>query len=182
MEKTLIIKKNRIKFYIYFVLSTILLFGALAMSIIGSLNPSKYVYWFLPSKEIVFVVSVIGIIFTIMGLILVLYNVFNDKYYIEINNQGVFIGLLPYHNRFVRWEDIEEIEEKKINYNKYLVLFVKDPILYLDNDNNLLHKFFFKMNLNMHGTPYFINTNSLDCSFEELKKNIIEYWKLKRPL
>ena len=172
----IIIKKNKLKFYTYFFISLLILTGALIMSFFWFLNPSKYIYWFLPSEEIVFIVSIIGIIFSSLGLFLSFFNIFNDDFYIRISDEGIFIGILPYDNRLVKWSEINLIKEKKINSNKYLIFFVDDVKMKFFKEKKWTARFFFKVNLNTQNTPYLLNSNMLNCSFEDLKKIVFQYW------
>lgn len=176
LMNNIIIKKNKLKFYTYFFISLLILTGTLIMSFFWCFNPSKYVYWFLPSEEIVFIVSIIGIIFSSLGLFLSFFNIFNDDFYIRISDEGIFIGILPYDNRLVKWSEINLIKEKKINSNKYLIFFVDDVKMKLFKEKKWTGRFFFKMNLNTQNTPYLLNSNMLNCSFEDLKKIVFQYW------
>lgn len=174
--KKIIIEKNKNKFYIYSVLSSVILVSTLVMSLYGFCNPSKYVYWFLPSEEFVFIVAIIGIVSSVIGIFLVFFNIINQKYYIEISDKGLFLGYLPYKNKFLKWNEIKLIEEKKINNHKYLIIFVHN-VNKLAIEENFIGKFFLIMNLETQGTPYLINCSIMSCSFEDLFRILLSYWE-----
>lgn len=176
MEK-IIIQKKKNKFYIYLFLTLAILIGVLIMSIYWFHNPSKYVYWFLPTKEYVFIVAATGIVFSVFGFFLIYFNLIDKKYRIEISNEGLFLGNLPYENKFIKWNEIELVEQKKISGNKYLVIFVKDVNDKLRIEKNFIRRISFLLNLKTQGTPYLVNCKLMNCSSEYLFEIILSYWE-----
>ena len=132
--------------------------------------PAEHTYFLLRTKEIVVIFSIIGIITCLLVISLTIRSLFKKNNFLRIDSQGIFNGFFLYKYKFIRWDEIKNIETIKYNYNNYIAIFPKK----VSNREKGLNRFFYKINELTMGTPYIIYSGDLDCSFSELEKNIME--------
>jgi len=139
--------------------------------------PTDHIYFLLPTKEIVVIFSIIGIVTCLLIIFLTVRGIFKKDNFLRIDNQGIFNGFFLYKNKFIKWEEIKNIETIKYNYNNYIAIFPKK----VSNKEKGLKRLFYKINELTMGTPYIIFSGDLDCSFSELEKNIKDmFFKYKK--
>jgi len=141
------------------------------------LNPSKHVYFFLPTKEVVVLFSIVGILFCLLGYLVVFKSIFLKNAYLKIDHLGIFNGFFLYQKKFLKWEEIDVIRTIRYNHNNYITIFLKKDI----NNERGLSYVFYKLNIISLGTPFIIYSGDLNCRFNELEKTIndafLEYKK-----
>ncbi len=94
-----------------------------------------------------------------------------DSNGITDNSSNLSVGL-------IEWADITDIKSHNNNSSKYLSIFVKNPEKYILRKK--IAKVFMRMNMNMTGTPLYISSISLKCSFKELERIVFkEYDRYK---
>lgn len=165
---TIIIKKNKnyFKRIAIIVLMIFVLFG-----LIDFLRyPSKHTYFLLPTKNMVIIFSIVGIIACALVIFLVIKSIFRKDVFLKIDEEGIFNGFFLYNKKLIKWKEISKIETIKYNYNNYIAIFLKET----PNNEKGISSLFFKMNQISMGTPYIITSGDLDCSFEELERLILE--------
>jgi hypothetical protein len=163
-------KKNYLKIVLFLVIFFLLFFFCL----IAIQNPSKYVYFLLPSPIFVFILSLIGIIFFpyisyhLIGWLL------KSKYGLVTNEKGISNPLYFLKVNFIEWEDIVSISMSQNSNEKRIKIIVKDYDKYLKGSDFLtqfLMKFESKNNTVVFINPYFLKVNR-----EELYKTILNEW------
>jgi hypothetical protein len=100
-------------------------------------------------------------------------TIFRKNALLKIDNSGILNGFAFYNKKFIKWEEVAKIESITYNDNKYIGIFLKDP----QNNEKGINYFLYKINESSMGTAHIISSADLDCSFEDLKKNIFEYWE-----
>jgi len=167
--KEIIIKKNRN--YFRPVLALVIMFWGLYFLIFRFLPyPSEHTYFLLRTKEIVVIFSIVGIIVFSLIIFLVLKTLFRKNAFLKIDNMGIYDGFSFYDNKFIKWSEVDKIETIRHNYNNYIAIFPKR----ISNKEKGINRLFYKINELTMGTPYIISSGYLDCSFNELEKNINE--------
>jgi len=169
--KTIIIEKNKNYFKR---ISIIILMIFVLFGLVNFLRyPSKHTYFLLPSKNMVIIFSIIGIITCAFVMFLVIKSIFRKDVFLKINEEGIFNGFFLYEKKLIKWEEVSKIETIKYNYNNYIAIFLKE----MPNNEKGFSSIFFKMNKISIGTPYIITSGDLDCTFEELERLIFESYK-----
>lgn len=168
LDKEIIIEKS--KNYSLRVLVILILILTLYFSIIFLLDPAEHTYFLLPTKEVVFVFSILGILTSLLVLFIILKNIFRKNGFIKINEKGVYNGFFLYNKNFINWGEIKNIKTIKYNHNRYVAVFLKNA----RNDEKGISSLFYNLNMKTMGTPYIINSGDLDCTFEELESAIRE--------
>ncbi|MGC5742978.1 STM3941 family protein [Chryseobacterium sp. NFX27] len=135
--------------------------------------PSEHTYFLLPTKNSVIIFSIFGILGCLLAMYLILKTIFRRNALLKIDNSGILNGFAFYNKKFIKWEEVAKIESITYNDNKYIGIFLKDP----QNTEKGINYFLYKMNESSMGTAHIISSADLDCSFEDLKKNIFEYWE-----
>jgi hypothetical protein len=139
-------------------------------------NPSKYTFALLPSKYLVSILSILGIV-TIPYLSNYLIKlIFSKKAFFEINEKGIYNGLSFIKQKQINWENVKSIDV--INYQGILRVRIKlnnyDSFI---DDADFIAKLILKQTIRELETPILIDNVYLKCSFEMLSKIIFDYYK-----
>lgn len=128
------------------------------------------------SPVIVKFISSISIIFFggcgIYGIV----KLFDGQPGLIINNEGILDNSSAVSSGIIKWNDIKSIEIENIKGTKFLLIFVHNPNVYL-NEANLFRRLWMKLNEKFYGTPFSISSNSLNCNFEFLQSKIQQFRK-----
>ncbi len=109
-------------------------------------------------------------------------KLFDQKYGLIINKDGITDNTNASSVGLINWADISSIETKQVMSTKFLLIFIKNPHIYLNRTTGLKRKLL-QANMNMYGTPLSIIANSIKCNFDDLEKlinaNFNEFHKIK---
>lgn len=143
--------------------------------VIAGLNPEKYTFVLLPSKYLVLILSILGIIAIIYFSIFLIKLIFSHKAFFEISEKGIYNGLGFTKEKKIEWNNIEKVDI--INYKGIPRIRVKlynyEPFI---ENTDFITKFILKQTVNDLGTPIIIDNVYLKCSFEDLSKIIFDFW------
>ena len=103
-------------------------------------------------------------------------SVFNKNFFIRINQEGLYLGIIQYSNKLIYWKDITSIESIEINGIKHIVIYIKN-IEYYKNKENGIQRYFLKLNLGKYNAPFVINVNALSDKFDVIMQSIIRNWE-----
>ncbi|AXG74995.1 hypothetical protein DVK85_12445 [Flavobacterium arcticum] len=117
------------------------------------------------------IIGIISIGFGSIGFIYSLKSLFNRKHSLIINNKGVIDNSSGVSVGLIKWSDITDIEITQVKSTKFILLFVENPEHYINNSKSF-KKFLLKSNHKMYGTPLSISSTSLQCTFDDLEKEI----------
>ena len=160
--------KNRLLSVIILIIFLSILFYFL---IIFLRNPSKHIFFLLPTKNIVILFSLVGMMIVFLVFLNILYNIFfNKNPVLRIDETGIYNEFCYYDKKKINWSEIKKIEAIKYNHNYYIGIFLKKIV----NNEKGIKRIIFNLNHKSMGTPYLINYRSLDCSFKQLKREIFE--------
>ncbi|MFN1217156.1 STM3941 family protein [Chryseobacterium kwangjuense] len=139
-------------------------------------HPEKYIFILLPSKYLVLILSIIGIVAIIYLSFFLIRLIFARKAFFEINEKGIHNGLGLTKEKQIEWNNIEEVDI--INYKGIQRIRIKlynyHPFI---ENTDFITKFILKQTVNDLGTPIIIDNVYLKCSFDELSKIILDSWK-----
>ena len=100
------------------------------------------------------------------GALLVIYMLVRNKPSLIIDENGITIS--PFSNQKVKWNDMVEISEIKTLLRKYIVIKLRNPKEYIDNEANALIRIIMKLNYRTYGTPVLLSANQLKISNDDL--------------
>jgi hypothetical protein len=166
--KTIIINKN--KNYFKRIGIIVLMFFVLYILVKFLRYPSEHTYFLLPTKNVVIIFSIVGIVSCSLVIFLIIKSIFRKDVFLKIDEEGIFNGFSLYSKKLIKWNEISKIETINYNYNNYIAIFLKET----SNNEKGINSLFFKMNEKSMGTPYIITSGDLDCSFKELERLILE--------
>jgi hypothetical protein len=164
--KAIILERN--KNYLRPILSLIIIILVVYFGVIFFLNPTKHISFLLRTKESVVVFSMFGIIFSLLGIFIILKSILRKNAFLKVDNEGIYDGFSFYNNKYIKWEEVKRIETIRHNYNNYIAIFINKSL----NKENGLSYILYKINELSMGTPYIISSGYLKCSFKYLEKTI----------
>lgn len=121
---------------------------------------------FLQNPLLIRIVGISSVLFFGYALFVTAKQLFQKKLMLIFDENG--INLKPPTNRIIKWKDITYFSEIKINSVKIIIIHVKNPKEYIDNESNKIHKKLMNYNLNNYGSPFTITVSTMDISYNEL--------------
>lgn len=172
----IIFKKNKFKYLFIALLLLVIIIFTGYISTLFIFNPSEYIYWLMPNKIVVFLMGILGALGTLVLLYILIKSVFNKNFYISINQEGLYLGIIQYSNKLIYWKDIIGIESMYINGIKHILIYIKN-IEYYKNKEKGIQKYFFSLSVERYKTPFAINVSALSDNFGVIIKSIISNWE-----
>jgi len=114
-------------------------------------------------------VGILGIIFFGGTGIFAIKKLFDKSLGLIISDEGIFENTNALSIGFISWDNITAIKTIQIKSTKILLIFVKNPQLYLDKVSGF-KKFLMKSNFSMYGTPLSVTSVTLKIKFNELEQ------------
>jgi hypothetical protein len=105
-------------------------------------------------------------------------KLFNKNAFLKFDEQGIYNGFSIYKDKFIKWEEISQIETIRYNHNNYIGIFLKK----IKNNEKGINFLLYEMNKYTMGTPHIIFSGDLDCSFEELERLILESYNQSKQI
>ena len=102
-----------------------------------------------------------------MGILLAK-KLFENKYGIKINEEGIYDNSSSLNSGLIKWENIERIEKSKVVNQNFIRIIVNNPNDFVDRQKNILKRKNVEINFKNFGSPIQISTNTLNIKFEEL--------------
>jgi len=129
-------------------------------------------YYQRSSPLFISLVGLICIIFFGACTIFFLWKLFDTKYGLIINAEGIIDNSSGVSIGLIKWSDIIDIKTLKVKRQKFIVIEVEDPDMYIALAKTRLGKIALKENFRMSGSPININSNSLKSNFANLLESI----------
>jgi hypothetical protein len=124
-------------------------------------------------------VGILGIIFFGGTGIFAIKKFFDKSFGLIISDEGIFENTNATSIGFISWDDIIEFKTIQIKSTKILLIFVKNPQLYLDKVSGF-KKFLMKSNFSMYGTPLSFTSVTVKIKFNELEQIINQRFEENR--
>jgi hypothetical protein len=165
-------KKNYTKISLFLTIFIVLF----SCCLVAIQNPSKYVYFLLPSPSLVIVLSLLGLLtlpyisYHFIGWIL------KERYGLEINEKGINNPLYFLKVNFIKWDDIVDVSLSNESNEKRIKIIVKDFDKYLKG-SDFLTRFFMNHQLKKGDAVIYINPYFLKADKKELYATILKEWK-----
>ena len=112
-----------------------------------------------------------GIIFFGGTGIFAIKKLFDKSLGLIISDEGIFENTNATSIGFISWDNITDIKTIEIKSTKILLIFVKNPQIYLDKVSGF-KKILMKSNFSMYGTPLSITSVTVKIKFNELEQII----------
>ena len=136
------------------------------MMLISDPSP-KYPKWFL------IIVGSFSIVFFSFAGGIILLRLISTKRELILNNEGInFQG-----KTFVAWEDIRGFQPIKIVQTKIILINVKDPQRFINQEKRFLYRKLMQFNTKYYGTPFCTSSVGLAISSEQLLAMLRKYKK-----
>ncbi|REC73782.1 hypothetical protein DRF60_19005 [Chryseobacterium elymi] len=166
------IKKNSLKLSLIIVVMILILM----LGVFLIMNPTKYSSFLFRNGMVIFIAGIINIIISTYCIYQLGSKLFDRNAIFSINSKGISdkINMLDYPN--ISWKDIIKIEEYNINNVPHLKVFVDNPQQYIKQKKGL-KKWVLNFNYKKYHTPILLNSTYLSCSFDDLKKSILDSYK-----
>lgn len=174
-----VLRKDKSKYSLILISLLILFFLVFYFSYVRIVRPSDYIFWFMPSKLLVFFFGVLGIFASLLLLYITFRSFLNKEFYIKIDREGLYLGLILYNSKLIHWNNILKIECIKINGIKHLKIDVSNIEMYRKKEKGII-KYFFEKNFKKYKTPYVINISLLSGTFENNFEIIMRSWEKYR--
>jgi hypothetical protein len=118
-------------------------------------------------------IGVIGVLFFSSTGIYGVKKLFDNKIGLTIDEAGITDHSTATSIGFIPWTDITEIRTEQVMSTKFLLIFTRDPIPFLEKVTGIRRKLL-EANLKMYGTPFSITSNTLQYDFNSLEKLLRE--------
>ena len=132
------------------------------------------------SKYLIFLIGISGIIFSILYLYPIINKLYKLNIGLEINENGIINNTEYLNLGLIKWSDINNVRVKEFGKGRYLLLDLRNEEDYLNGLNNTVSKFYAKFNRVQYGTIVHIAHFTLECTYEELERLIIERFDLSK--
>lgn len=170
MIKDVKIKFSKKKMY----KTIIVLIVFLLICVLFVFYPNTFTSVIFRSKYLIFLIGISGIIFSVLYLYLLINKFCKLNIGLEINENGIINNSEYLDIGLIKWSDVNNIRVKEFGKGRYLLLDLKNEEDYFSRLNSAVFKFYAKFNKVQYGTIVHIAHSTLECTFEELEKLIIE--------
>jgi hypothetical protein len=113
-----------------------------------------------------------GLFFSVTGIYGVR-RLFDNRIGLIIDEAGITDYSTATSIGFIPWTDIAEIRTEQVMSSKFMLIFTKDPIPFLEKVTGIRRKLL-EANMKMYGTPFAITSNTLQYDFNSLEKLLRE--------
>ncbi|WP_294215788.1 STM3941 family protein [uncultured Chryseobacterium sp.] len=154
----------------------LMMLGSLAFITLGLFfvgNPDNFISAIFKNTIIISIIGFISIIFFSICLIFIIRYFFFKKINLIINEKGIIDNSSYTSVGMISWNDINSINSISISSNKFLIINVKNPHKYINNQTNFKKKLL-ERTFKTYGSPISISSTILACNFNELETSILK--------
>ncbi len=152
---------------------TLLFIGTLIFVLLGfwlAIDPENFrvsVFRY-RSPELIRIVGVIGVTFFGVCSFFIFKKMFDKKYGLIIDKNGITDNSNATSIGLVKWEDITGIRVLEVVNQKFVMIDISNPEHYIGLKKSGIGKMTMKANYNKYGSPISITANSLKADFKEV--------------
>ena len=155
----------------------LLLFATIAFVACGiwiATNPEMFIpnIFRITNPEIIRIGGIAGILFFGAGGIYGIKKLFDKKFGLIIDANGITDNSNASSIGLIEWNDISEIRTKQVMSTKFLLIDIVNPEKYIAKAKNGIQAKLMKANMNIYETPLSITSNTLKYDFGKLEKLI----------
>lgn len=166
---TIKIKSSKTKFLLIITVAVIFIILGLFLVV----NPNYFISDIFRNSTVISITGFISIIFFSMCLILIIKVFVTKKISLIVNEKGIIDNSSYTSVGMIFWNDITSIHSIDIASNKFLIINVKNPNKYINNQTGIKRRLLEKT-FKTYGYPISISSTILACSFKELEVIILE--------
>jgi len=111
-------------------------------------------------------------------------KLFDDKTGLLIDENGIFDNTNAVSIGLIEWADITGIEVKQIATQKFIMVYISNPDVYINKASGMKRKLM-QQNNKFYGSPVSITSNSLKCNLDYLEKKLnskLSEWRAKNKI
>lgn len=121
---------------------------------------------FLRNPLLIRIVGISGVLLFGYAMFVTAKQLFRKKLMLLLDETGIHQKLPK--NQSIKWKDITHFSEMKINSVKIIIIHVKNPEEYINNEPNKIRKNLMNFNLSNYGSPFTISVATMDIGYVEL--------------
>ena len=114
------------------------------------------------------IIGIIAIVLFGLAAVMTLIKLSGDKPGLVINSKGILDNFSGISTGFILWKAIVEIRTVSVRNQKFLLIVVKNPEVYIHQQKSRVKRKALEMNYRTYGSPISIHADTLAMNFEEL--------------
>jgi hypothetical protein len=118
------------------------------------------------------IIGIIGVAFFGLCLFFIFKKMFDKKYGLIIDKNGITDNSNAMSIGLVKWNDITGIKVLEVVNQKFIIINVSNPEYYIGLKKTGIGKMAMKANYKKYGSPISITANSLKLNFDGIKEII----------
>jgi len=119
------------------------------------------------------IVSIVGIAFFGLGLVLGPKKLFDKRPGLIIDDKGIQINLSVFSGRFITWTNITKFEITQIKSTRIILIFIDNADEVIRNESKL-NRIVMHFSMREYSTPFSIGSGTLKIDFDELYELLTE--------
>ena len=123
------------------------------------------------------IIGAASILFFGLGIIVFLLRIIKSEMALVVDAKGIHINPKKASSAIIRWSDILDFEEIKINSTPIVIVHVRDPESWVEKEKNALRRQLMKVNINQYQSPFNIAAAGLNISHSQLLESLNTYHK-----
>lgn len=158
----------------------LLLLCGLVLVLLGVLfmiYPNNFTSIIIRSTTVIFIVGLVCVLFFGFIVALLVPKFLDKSMGLIINDQGIIDNSSSVSPGLILWTDIKEIKVHKVASQKFLMLALKNPQDYINNETNCFKRKAMQKNYNRYGSPIHISSIGLKISSKDLQNLLLEKQK-----
>ena len=170
---------ERIEIYSSKKKSLLLLIGSIAFVTIGIwllLEADNLTGWRARSPILTRGIGIASIIFFGFGIFVGIKRLIKSEIALIIDSKGLNVNPKKSLNDFIKWTEIKNFEEIKIQSTRIVIIGVKNPEHWLDKETSGFRRKLMQFNINNYNSPFNIAASGLDISADKLIETLNNYF------
>jgi len=171
---------ERIEIYTSKKKSILILTGSIIFVLVGVLfvaNPERFLTLRMQNPHIIRIAGIASILFFGLGILGGLKRVLKSEIALIIDKKGLNVNPKKSLTQFIEWNSILGFEEIKIQSQRILIIIVKNPEKWIEEETNTFRKKLMRFNLSNYDSPFNIATTGIDISHTELNNKLNRYFE-----
>lgn len=121
-------------------------------------------------------IGLISILFFGLGIFISTKRLFKSELALIITSEGINVNPKKSLLDFIKWEEIQKIEEIKIQNTRIIIIRVKNPQYWLNKETSSFRRRLMQFNVSNYNSPFNISAAGLDISSDKLVETLNIYF------
>lgn len=117
------------------------------------------------------------VLFFSFGIFIGLKRIIRPQLMLIIDSKGININPKVSIRDFIEWKEISDFGELRIKTQKFIVINLYDPEVWIEKEVKPAKRKLMKMNLKNYGSPFQISVSGLNINYPELKDILNTYYQ-----